>query len=81
MTSQDFDQSTGETELQYWLKREQQERDAASAAKDQSAREAHIALAKHYADKAHGISERDANAAVIPSGLWPKNGGRVATPL
>ncbi len=79
MTSQNYEQSTIEAEIRYWLRREREERDAASAAKDKSAREAHLALAKRYAERAHIMGEHNANAMGIQSCLWPKNGGWATT--
>ena len=76
MTKQDFEPSTVEAEIQYWLRREREERVAATAARDVSAREAHISLAERCAERAKSFSERNAHTAAIPS--WPKGDGKTA---
>ncbi|WP_454884933.1 hypothetical protein [Sphingomonas oryzagri] len=56
-------------EIEHCARREAEERRLAAAAKDITARDAHLGLAERYADRAWSLSERG-DSAPVPSGLW-----------
>lgn len=60
----------GETDLEYCVRREKEERAAAIAAPDLTSRDHHFMAAERFADRAWSLREQG-DEIYVPSGLWP----------
>ncbi len=69
-------------EIDFYMRREREERLAAAAATERCARQAHLTLAEHYAERVKRLSEKS-TLSDIANGLWRDPalpaGGSIAT--
>lgn len=61
-----------QSDIDYFLKREVEERERAASAGDQAVQSAHFELAERYADAAWSAEEA-LDSPVRASGLWPRH--------